>query len=132
LRIAQPLLMAALVTSLGVANQLAREGIVICAIPTAVLSTLLAPRYRLYEVESSSTLVATALLMIVTLPTAIFLTLIFLASNQQKDIFPSEEQKRPNSDRGTRALCGVPGTFPDRRGFDSIEEAVNDARQDRA
>jgi hypothetical protein len=54
LRIAQPLLMAALVTSLGVANQLAREGIVVCAIPTAVLSTLLAPRYRLYEVESSS------------------------------------------------------------------------------
>jgi DNA polymerase IV len=81
---------------------------------------------------SLSSLISTALLMIVTLPTAIFLTLIFLASNQQKDIFPSEEQKRPNSDRGTRALCGVPGTFPDRRGFDSIEEAVNDARQDRA
>jgi hypothetical protein len=61
-----------------------------------------------------------------------FLNVDLLASNQQKDIFPSEEQKRPNSDRGTRALCGVPGTFPDRRGFDSIEEAVNDARQDRA
>jgi hypothetical protein len=32
----------------------------------------------------------------------------------------------------TSALCGVPGTFPDRRGFDSIEEVVNDARQDRS
>jgi malonate transporter and related proteins len=72
--IAQPLLMAALVTSLGVASPLAREGIVVCAIPTAVLATLLAPRYRLYETESSSTLVATALLMMGTLPIAIFFT----------------------------------------------------------
>jgi malonate transporter and related proteins len=72
--IAQPLLMAVLVTALGVANPLAREGILVCAIPTAVLATLLAPRYRLYEIESSSTLVATALLMIVTLPIVIFLT----------------------------------------------------------
>jgi hypothetical protein len=66
--------MAALVTSLGVANPLGREGIVVCAIPTAVLATLLAPRYRLYETESSSTLVATALLMMGTLPIAIFFT----------------------------------------------------------
>jgi predicted permease len=72
--IAQPLLMAVLVSALGVANPLAREGIVICAIPTAVLATMLAPRYRLYEIESSSTLVASALFMIVTLPVAIFLT----------------------------------------------------------
>src|SRR5438477_5492081 len=72
--IAQPLLMAVLVSALGVANPLAREGIVICAIPTAVLATMLAPRYRLYEIESSSTLVASALFMIVTLPVVIFLT----------------------------------------------------------
>src|SRR5438552_463551 len=69
--IAQPLLMALLVTVLGVANPLAREGILVCAIPTAVFTPLLAPRYRLYEVESSSTLVATALLIVITLPIAI-------------------------------------------------------------
>jgi predicted permease len=70
--IVQPILMAGVLTALGVASPLAREGIVICAIPTAVLATLLAPRYRLYETESSSTLVATALLMIGTLPITIF------------------------------------------------------------
>jgi malonate transporter len=70
--IVQPVLMAVLITALGVANPLAREGIVVCAIPTAVLGTLLAPRYGLYETESASTLVGTALLMIGTLPIAIF------------------------------------------------------------
>jgi predicted permease len=70
--IVQPMLMAVLVTALGVANPLAREGIVVCAIPTAVLGPLLAPRYGLYETESASTLVGTALLMIGTLPIAIF------------------------------------------------------------
>jgi predicted permease len=50
--VAQPLLMALLVTGLGVANPLASEGILVCAIPTAVFAALLAPRYRLYEVES--------------------------------------------------------------------------------
>jgi len=70
--VAQPLLMVLLVTALKVGNPLAGEGIVVCAIPTAVFAPLLAPRYRIYEVESSSTLVATALLMIVTLPIAIF------------------------------------------------------------
>jgi predicted permease len=70
--VAQPLLMALLVTALKVRNPVAGEGIVVCAIPSAVLAPLLAPRYRIYEVESSSTLLATAVLMIVTLPIAIF------------------------------------------------------------
>ena len=70
--VAQPLLMVLLVAALKVGSPLAGEGIVICAIPTAVFAPLLAPRYRIYEVESSSTLMATALLMIVTLPIAIF------------------------------------------------------------
>jgi len=68
----QPLLMALLVWALRVRNPLASEGIVVCAIPTAVFAPLLAPRYRIYEVESSSTLMASALLMIVTLPVTIF------------------------------------------------------------
>jgi len=75
--VAQPLLMVLLVAALKVGSPLAGEGIVICAIPTAVFAPLLAPRYRIYEVESSSTLMATALLMIVTLPIAIFVSRSF-------------------------------------------------------
>ena len=71
--VAQPLLMAALVMTLGISNPLRSEGIVVCAIPTAVFAPLLAPRYRIYEVESSSTLVTAAVLMIVTLPLTILL-----------------------------------------------------------
>jgi malonate transporter and related proteins len=71
--VAQPLLMALLVTALDIADPLRSEGIVICAIPTAVFAPLLAPRYRIYEVESSSTLVAAAVLMIVPLPLTIIL-----------------------------------------------------------
>jgi predicted permease len=43
-------------------------------IPTAVFAPLIAPHYRVYEAESASTLVLTALLMIVTLPLTILLT----------------------------------------------------------
>src|SRR5881398_2889967 len=71
--VAQPLLMALLVVALKVGNPLASEGIVVCAIPTAVFAPLLAPRYHIYEIESSSTLVAAAVLMIVTLPLAVIL-----------------------------------------------------------
>src|SRR5438874_4182834 len=70
--VAQPLLMAVLVMTLGISNPLRSEGIVVCAIPTAVFAPLLAPRYRIYEVESSSTLLTAAVLMIVTLPLTIF------------------------------------------------------------
>ena len=71
--VAQPLLMGVLVMILGISNPLRSEGIVVCAIPTAVFAPLLAPRYRIYEAESSSTLLAAALLMIVTLPLTIIL-----------------------------------------------------------
>lgn len=69
----QPLLMAVVVAALEVREPLAREGVVVCAIPTAVLAPLLAPRYSVYEVEASSTLVAAALTMVVTLPLTILL-----------------------------------------------------------
>jgi predicted permease len=72
--VGQPALMALLVASIGVANALALEGVLICAIPTAVFAPLIAPHYKVYEAESASTLVLTALLMIVTLPLAILLT----------------------------------------------------------
>jgi predicted permease len=71
--IVQPLFMAILIAALGIRNPLAREAIVICAIPTAVLAPLLAPRYSVYEVEASSTLIAAAVTMIVTLPLTILL-----------------------------------------------------------
>jgi predicted permease len=71
--VVQPLLMAILVAAFGIGNPLAREAIVVCAIPTAVLAPLLAPRYSIYEVEASSTLIAAAVTMIVTLPLTILL-----------------------------------------------------------
>jgi malonate transporter len=71
--IAQPLLMALLVAAFGIRNPLGREAIVVCAMPTAVLAPLLAPRYSVYEVEASSTLVATAIIMVLTLPLTILL-----------------------------------------------------------
>ena len=49
------------------ANPLAREAILICAIPTAVFPSLLAPRYDVYVSECASTLIFTTLAMIVTL-----------------------------------------------------------------
>lgn len=71
--IVQPLFMVLLVALLGVANPLAREAILIGAIPSAVFAPLLAPRYRVYESESASTLVLTTLMMIVTFPIIIAL-----------------------------------------------------------
>jgi malonate transporter and related proteins len=71
--IVQPLVMAGLVAAFGIQGHLAGEAIVVCAIPTAVLGPLLAPRYSVYEVEASSTLVAAALTMVVTLPITILL-----------------------------------------------------------
>jgi malonate transporter and related proteins len=70
----QPALMLALVFVLGIAAPIAREGIVICALPSAVMPTILSTRYRVYESEASSTLVFTALLMAVTMPIVILLT----------------------------------------------------------
>jgi malonate transporter and related proteins len=72
--VGQPVLVAALVSAVAVAEPMGNEAILICAIPTAVLGPLLAPRYQVYEAESASTLVLTTLAMIVTLPLAIFLT----------------------------------------------------------
>jgi malonate transporter and related proteins len=71
--IVQPLFMAMLVTAFGIRNPLGREAIVVCAMPTAVLAPLLAPRYSVYEVEASSTLVAAAMITVVTLPLTILL-----------------------------------------------------------
>lgn len=72
--IGQPLLMVLLVSLLGVKDPLASEGILICSIPSAVFAPLLAPRYKVYEIEAASTMVWTALSMIITFPVAVILT----------------------------------------------------------
>jgi predicted permease len=65
--------MAAIVFVLGVSGQLSHEAILICAIPTAVFPSLLAPRYDVYVSECASTLILTTLVMVVTFPLALML-----------------------------------------------------------
>lgn len=72
--VAQPLLMAGLVAAFGIPNPLAREGILLCAIPSAMLATMLAPHYGVYEAQSATTLLLTTLAMIITVPVTIVLT----------------------------------------------------------
>lgn len=66
--LAQPLLMLALVSVLGIAGTRAQEGVILCALPTGILATLLAARYETYRSEASSTLVLTSLVLMATLP----------------------------------------------------------------
>lgn len=72
--IAQPIAVAIFVGLLAVRAPLGREAILICALPTAVFPTLIAPRYGVYVSECTSTLILTTLAMIVMLPVAILLT----------------------------------------------------------
>jgi auxin efflux carrier (AEC) len=72
--ILQPAFVAAIVLLFAVADPLGREAILICAIPTAVFPTLLAPRYGVYVSECASTLILTTIAMIAVLPLAILLT----------------------------------------------------------
>lgn len=66
--VAQPLVMLVLVSTLGITGLLAQEGVLMCALPTPVLSTILATRYETYRSEASSTLVLTSLVLLVMLP----------------------------------------------------------------
>lgn len=72
--IVQPVLMAGLVLVLGIGEPLGREAILICAIPTTVLGAILAPRYKVYEAESASSMVLSILTMIITFPITMLLT----------------------------------------------------------
>jgi malonate transporter len=71
--ILQPLCIAALVFAVGTSAPLAREAILIGAIPTAVFPSLLAPRYDVYVSECASTLIFTTLTMIITFPLVMML-----------------------------------------------------------
>ncbi len=69
----QPLCVAAMILIIGVSVPLAHEAILICALPTAVFPSLLAPRYDVYVSECASTLILTTIAMIVTIPLALML-----------------------------------------------------------
>jgi len=71
--ILQPLAIAAIIYAIGIGPPLAREAILIAAIPTAVFPSLLAPRYDVYVSECASTLIFTTLTMIVTFPLVMML-----------------------------------------------------------
>jgi predicted permease len=72
--IAQPLFAVFLVALFSVREPLARELILMCAIPSSAFAVLLAPRYNAYETESASTLVLTSFAMVAVMPLAILLT----------------------------------------------------------
>lgn len=72
--IVQPALMALLVVAFGIGKPLGSEAILICALPTAVVPTMFALRYKVYEAEAASTLLLTTIAMIVVMPLSIALT----------------------------------------------------------
>lgn len=72
--LAQPLFMLGIMALLGITGQRAQEGVILCALPTPVLSTILASQYDTYQSEASSTLVLTSLVLLVMLPVWRFLT----------------------------------------------------------
>lgn len=70
----QPALMALLVMWFAIPNPLGREGILMCAIPASAVAPIFAARYKVYETESASTVVADSLLMLLTFTAAVYLT----------------------------------------------------------
>lgn len=64
----QPALMMLLVALMAIPAPLGREAVLLCAIPSSPFAAMVASRYQVYESETASTLVLTALAMIVTYP----------------------------------------------------------------
>lgn len=64
----QPALMMLLVAVLAIPAPLGREAVLLFAIPSSPFAAMVASRYQVYENETASTLVLTALTMIVTYP----------------------------------------------------------------
>ena len=60
--------MLGLVSVLGVTGVLGQQGVILSALPTPVLATILAMRYDSYQSEVSSTVVLSSLVLLVTLP----------------------------------------------------------------
>lgn len=70
----QPAAMVATVLAFGVSGVLAREAIVLAAIPSAVLTTIFAEEYGILASESSTTILATRVLSFATIPLVVVLT----------------------------------------------------------
>lgn len=70
----QPVLMFALVALLGLKDPLAREGILICAMPATAVVPILAARYRVYETQSASSVLIDSVVMVLTFTLAVILT----------------------------------------------------------
>lgn len=66
--IAQPLFMLVVMSALGVVGLRAHEGVILAALPTPILATILATQYGTYQSEASSTLVLTSLVLVILLP----------------------------------------------------------------
>jgi malonate transporter and related proteins len=64
----EPALMLAFVFLFGLGKLLASEAVITLALPSSVIATILAGRYRVYESESASTLILTSFLMIGVVP----------------------------------------------------------------
>jgi len=71
--ILQPALMALLVFIFAIPNPLGREGVLMCAIPASAVGPILAAHYKVYEMESASTVVLDSLLMVVTFTVIVLL-----------------------------------------------------------
>ena len=66
--ILQPAAMLLIVRAMGMPHPLDVQGVILTALPTPVLATILAARYQTYRSEASSALVLTSLCLLVTLP----------------------------------------------------------------
>jgi len=69
-----PAIMLATVYAFGVTGVLAREAVLLAAIPSAVITTMFAEEYNILTSESSTTILATRVLSFVTIPIVILVT----------------------------------------------------------
>ena len=69
-----PAAMLLTVYALGITGVLAREAVLLAAIPSAVLTTMFAEEYNFLTSESSTTILATRVLSFVTIPLVIMAT----------------------------------------------------------
>ena len=72
--LAHPAAMLATVLGFGVTGDLARQAILLAAIPSAVITTMFAEQYGILTSESSTTILATRVLAFATIPIVIELT----------------------------------------------------------
>jgi malonate transporter len=68
----EPLVLWALVELLSIPKPIAGEGVVAAALPSAVITSMLAAHYKTYQAEAGSTLLLTTVLMMFVAPVSIF------------------------------------------------------------